>query len=236
MKKFVFVVSVLVLFLFCCMTHVQAASAVKCEHTNMIVTVVKEQPADCYHTYYKEVVYSCNDCDYRSFEITQGNDYKHGEIEFVDHSTPATCVEQGWLAYSYVCKKCGQKVGGGMVPRPNVQHPVDKNGKCACYETRVTSVAGNCDSYGFVETTVWCTECNCEVSKTVERTPMSEHFWSEWSNNNGVLERHCISCGKTETQPGEHKTADMATYFKNIFEKFRMFFERILQLFRFAGQ
>lgn len=229
-KTLTLVVSLVAILLF---TVVARAADAECKHTNM-TTTVEEQQADCYHTYSKTVTRKCNDCSYVTFEVTKGSAYKHGEIEVVDNSTPATCVANGWLAYSYVCKECGQIIGGGIQPIPQIAHPVDADGSQTCYEPRVRSVAGNCDSYGFIETTVWCTECNCEVSKTRETTPMTEHYWSSWVNHDGVAERHCITCGKIDTEISE--TVEMEpnaqlNQFRMIIEKIKMFFERILQFF-----
>ena len=149
----------------------------ECKHTNM-TTTVEEQAADCTHTYYRYVTSVCKDCGYRTFEVTKGSAYQHGPIKFVDNSTPATCMEQGWLCWSYVCTLCGEKVGGGIQPIAKIEHAVDAGGYPTCYSGCAVQYQSTCTEHGYYESTVWCLQCNCIVSHVKEELPLADHNWS----------------------------------------------------------
>lgn len=205
-----------------------------CKHPNMTTTVVSEQLPDCYHTLYRETLKTCPDCDYEEMFIEVGNEYQHGQIETTVVNTPATCVSNGWVTMSAVCKKCGQKVNSAIQPSEKVTHAVKIGEEYPdCYVIQEHSVAGNCDSYGFREKVLYCTDCDCVVKVLEhEQLPMSEHYWTDWEVKDGVEERHCISCGLIETREtnethfNENVIAKILNYFKNLFETIKAFFAR----------
>lgn len=201
MKKVLALVFVLVVITSFSVTTFAAETTNGCTHPNMTVTV-EEQPADCYHTYYRCESRTCPDCDYTEMFVTVGNEYAHGEIETINNSTTPTCISQGWFAIKKVCKDCGQVVGGAIQPTGNIMHGVKDGAEYPdCYIVLERAVAGNCDSYGFREKVLYCTECKCDVQVLEkEQLPMSEHFWTEWVIKGEYAERRCLSCGKVEQQ------------------------------------
>ena len=143
---------------------------------------------------------------------------------------------------SAVCKECGQKVDGAIQPTNKIQHGVKIGEEYPdCYVVQERAVAGNCDSYGFREKVLYCTECNCVVKVLEkEQLPMSEHYWTEWEIKDGMAERHCISCGKVERQ--EQVLAEPITeteinndFLKTIINILKTMMEYLKKLFNFAG-
>lgn len=197
MKKVIIAIIVTVVFVGIFAVESSAAENA-CEHKN-ITSAIMVQEADCTHVYEKQVTATCLDCGMMWMSLEKGSSYYHAETESVTEITPPTCTSCGWFRYHKECKLCGATVDGAIQPIAKICHDTDADGNTPCYRTYQVSVGANCDSYGYIDTIVWCDECNCEVSRTREVLPASEHFVSDWkSNENGELERRCITCDKTE--------------------------------------
>lgn len=93
-----------------------AASEKTCDHKNVTVAETVICEGDCYHHPEKEITKTCNDCGFVTVMREVSSEYVHGKIEVIDESVPATCSENGMFRIRYVCKICGQTIGGATQP------------------------------------------------------------------------------------------------------------------------
>lgn len=107
--------------------HAASENDSKCEHKNVTVTKTVVCEGDCYNLPEKEITKTCNDCGVVTVMREVSSEYVHGEIEVIDESVPATCSENGMLRIRYVCKNCGQTVGGATQPIMGFYRSVDTN-------------------------------------------------------------------------------------------------------------
>lgn len=163
-------------------------------HTREETTILQE--ADCYHIEKKEVNTICEDCEEVIMTVNYiGAGVKHGEIETIDLSTPATCISQGFIRIEYCCKLCGQKIGGATQPMATPAHPVNpETGTADCYEKKVEETPATCTQDGQRITVVWCNECNIEVSRKTETLYSEGHQFGEYAET-GRTEATCEKDG-----------------------------------------
>lgn len=230
-------ITILVIFALMALVVISHATG-ECDHVN-VTTETTVQEGDCYHYPETTVITTCQDCGLVTVEQSVEYGYVHGEIEIVDESTPATCVSEGWIVVRYVCKDCGQTVGGATQPCGMIAHPANADGTVDCYETRICEVAPNCDGYRFRDVVTVCTECNCVVSRTREQYSAADdaHCWLEWetSDDGNTRMRKCAACGKKEVQTdifATDNTVEKFDFAKAITEYYKAMIELILVVFK----
>ena len=213
-----------------------------CQHLNTREETIMIQEADCYHVEETETKVYCADCnEYLYSFYTVSSDVKHGEIEVIDESVPATCLHDGWFKIKKRCTVCGQIVGGATQPMSGYAHTTTGPDGVSCYETRIEETPATCTEDGKRDTIIWCNVCEEEADRTSEIIPATGHQWGEWSEQNGKNVRVCSKCDAkeekpiekpVENEPEEEPVIPIVAVIKNVVNMIRNLFAKLFSMFK----
>lgn len=208
-----------------------------CQHLNTREETIMIQEADCYHVEKTETKVYCADCnEYLYSFYTVSSDVKHGEIEVIDESVPATCLHDGWIRIKRRCTVCGQIVSGATQPISGYAHTTTGPDGTSCYETRIEEIPATCTENGKRDTIIWCNVCKEEADRTSETIPATGHKWGEWREQDGKNVRVCSECGEkeekpVENEPEEEPVVSIVSSIRNLINMIRNFFTKLFSFF-----